>query len=56
MSHKKFCIDDYLKVGLRVNSNGPRMKQQLEFLNKLIREFLLSIFRSETLFGHPVVM
>ncbi len=24
------------------------------FLNKLIREFLLSIFRSEALFGHPV--
>ncbi len=30
MSHKKFCTD-YLKVGLRVNSNGPRMKPQLEF-------------------------
>ncbi len=44
MSHKKFCITDYLKVGLRVNSNGP----------KLIREFLLSIFRSEAFFGHPV--
>ncbi len=24
-------LTDYLKVGLRVNSNGPRMKSQLEF-------------------------
>ncbi len=30
------------------------MKPQLEFLNKLIREFLLSIFRLEPLFGHLV--
>ncbi len=26
------------------------------FLNKLIKEFLPSIFRSEALFGHPVPM
>ncbi len=28
---KNSVLTDYLKVGLRVNSNGPRMKPQLEF-------------------------
>ncbi len=28
---KNSVMTDYLKVGLRVNSNGPRMKPQLEF-------------------------
>ncbi len=46
---KNSALTDYLKVGLRVNSNGPTN-------NKLIREFLLSNFRSEALFGHPVVV
>ncbi len=50
---KNSVLTVYLK-GLRVNSNGPRMKRSWNFLNKLIREFLLSIFRSEALFGHPV--
>ncbi len=52
---KNSVLTDYLKVDLRVNSNGPLMKPQLEFFNKLIREFLPSIFRSEALFGHPVL-
>ncbi len=28
---KNSVLTDYLKVGLRVNRNGPRMKPQLEF-------------------------
>ncbi len=49
MSHKNSVLADYLKVGLRVNSSGS-----WNFLNKLIREFLLTIFRLEALCGHPV--
>ncbi len=33
---------------------GHESSRSGNFLNKLIREFLLSIFRSEALFGHPV--
>ncbi len=33
----------------------PELSRSWNFLNKLIREFLLSIFRSEALFGHPVL-
>ncbi len=47
---KNSVFHDDSKVGLRVNSNG----RSWNFLNKLIREFLLSIFRSEAPFGHPV--
>ncbi len=45
---KNSVLTDYLKVGLH------EWSRSCNFLNKLIREFLLSIFRSEALFGHPV--
>ncbi len=52
---KNSVLTDYLKVGLCVNSNGPQWSRSWNFLNKLNREFFLSIFRSEALFGHPVI-
>ncbi len=54
MSHKKFWIDWLFGCTLIVMDQ--EWSRSWSFLNKLIREFLRNIFRSEALFGHLTIL